>query len=166
MYDHLLQREGIVGGRSVRPSSSERRDCRGKKCTTIFFREKGLSGEEVYDHLLQREGIVGGRSVRPSSSERRDCRGKKCTTIFFREKGLSGEEVYDHLLPSPSFESNFYVKSMCDDYTAQQKRDKAINNIIIIIIMAGMAVVLRGWLPHRGEAQMAYNYCFPTRTMF
>ena len=38
--------------------------------------------------------------------------------------------------------------------------------IIIIIIMAGMAVVLRGWLPHRGEAQMAYNYCFPTRTMF
>ena len=32
--------------------------------------------------------------------------------------------------------------------------------------MAGMAVVLRGWLPHRGEAQMAYNYCFPTRTMF
>ena len=34
------------------------------------------------------------------------------------------------------------------------------------IIMAGMAVVLRGWLPHRGEAQMAYNYCFPTRTMF
>ena len=35
-----------------------------------------------------------------------------------------------------------------------------------IIIMAGMAVVLRGWLPHRGEAQMAYNYCFPTRTMF
>ena len=38
--------------------------------------------------------------------------------------------------------------------------------LIIIIIMAGMAVVLRGWLPHRGEAQMAYNYCFPTRTMF
>ena len=38
--------------------------------------------------------------------------------------------------------------------------------IIIIIIMAGMAVVWRGWLPHRGEAQMAYNYCFPTRTMF
>ena len=38
--------------------------------------------------------------------------------------------------------------------------------IIIIIIMAGMAVFLRGWLPHRGEAQMAYNYCFPTRTMF
>ena len=37
--------------------------------------------------------------------------------------------------------------------------------IIIIIIMAGMAVVLSGWLPHR-EAQMAYNYCFPTRTMF
>ena len=29
--------------------------------------------------------------------------------------------------------------------------------------MAGMAVVLRGWLPHRGEAQMAYNYCFPTK---
>ena len=37
---------------------------------------------------------------------------------------------------------------------------------IIVIIMAGLAVVLRGWLPHRGEAQMAYNYCFPTRTMF
>ena len=29
--------------------------------------------------------------------------------------------------------------------------------ILIIIIMAGMAVVKRGWLPHRGEAQMAYN---------
>ena len=25
---------------------------------------------------------------------------------------------------------------------------------------------LRGWLPHRGKAQMACNYCFPTRTMF
>ena len=37
---------------------------------------------------------------------------------------------------------------------------------IIIIIMAGMAVFLRGWLPHRGKAQMACNYCFPTRTMF
>ena len=37
--------------------------------------------------------------------------------------------------------------------------------IIIIIIMAGMAVFLRGWLPHRGKAQMACNY-FPTRTMF
>ena len=36
----------------------------------------------------------------------------------------------------------------------------------IIIIMAGMAVFLRGWLPHRGKAQMACNYCFPTRTMF
>ena len=36
----------------------------------------------------------------------------------------------------------------------------------LIIIMAGMAVVLRGWLPHRGKAQMACNYCFPTRTMF
>ena len=35
----------------------------------------------------------------------------------------------------------------------------------IIIIMAGMAVFLRGWLPHRGKAQMACNYCFPTRTM-
>ena len=23
-----------------------------------------------------------------------------------------------------------------------------------------------GWLPHRGKAQMACNYCFPTRTMF
>ena len=27
--------------------------------------------------------------------------------------------------------------------------------------MAGMAVFLRGWLPHRGKAQMACNYCFP-----
>ena len=27
----------------------------------------------------------------------------------------------------------------------------------IIIIMAGMAVFLRGWLPHRGKAQMACN---------
>ena len=35
-----------------------------------------------------------------------------------------------------------------------------------IIIMAGMAVFLRGWLPHRGKAQMACDYCFPTRTMF
>ena len=34
--------------------------------------------------------------------------------------------------------------------------------IIIIITMAGMADVLRGWLPHRVEAQMAR---FPTRTM-
>ena len=25
---------------------------------------------------------------------------------------------------------------------------------------------LCGWLPHRGKAQMACNYCFPTRTMF
>ena len=39
-------------------------------------------------------------------------------------------------------------------------------SLIIIIIMAGMAVFLRGWLPHRGKAQMACNYCFPTRTMF
>ena len=23
-----------------------------------------------------------------------------------------------------------------------------------------------GWLPHRGKAQMACNYCFPTRKMF
>ena len=38
--------------------------------------------------------------------------------------------------------------------------------VIIIIIMSGMAVVYRGWLPHRGEAQMAYSYRFPTRTMF
>ena len=38
--------------------------------------------------------------------------------------------------------------------------------IIILIIMAGMAVYLRGWLPHRGKAQIACNYCFPTRTMF
>ena len=30
--------------------------------------------------------------------------------------------------------------------------------IIIIIIMAGMAVFLRGWLPHRSKAQMACNY--------
>ena len=36
----------------------------------------------------------------------------------------------------------------------------------LIIIMAGMAVFLRGWLPHGGKAQMACNYCFPTRTMF
>ena len=36
--------------------------------------------------------------------------------------------------------------------------------VIIIIIMARMAVFLRGWLPHRGKAQMACNYCFPTRT--
>ena len=36
----------------------------------------------------------------------------------------------------------------------------------IIIIMAGTAVFSRGWLPHRGKAQMACNYCFPTRTMF
>ena len=36
----------------------------------------------------------------------------------------------------------------------------------IIIIMAGMAVFLHGWLPHRGNAQMACTYCFPTRTMF
>ena len=28
--------------------------------------------------------------------------------------------------------------------------------------MAGMAVVLRGWLPHRGKAQMTCNYCFPS----
>ena len=33
-------------------------------------------------------------------------------------------------------------------------------------IMAGMSVFLRGWLPHRGKAQMACNYCFPTKTMF
>ena len=39
-------------------------------------------------------------------------------------------------------------------------------SLIIIIIMAGMAVFLRGWPPHRGKAQMACNYCFPTRTMF
>ena len=26
-------------------------------------------------------------------------------------------------------------------------------------IMAGTAVFLRGWLPHRGKAQMACNYC-------
>ena len=25
---------------------------------------------------------------------------------------------------------------------------------------------LRGWLPHRGRAQMACNYCFPMRTNF
>ena len=29
------------------------------------------------------------------------------------------------------------------------------------IIMAGMAVFFT-WLPHRGKAQMACNYCFPT----
>ena len=38
--------------------------------------------------------------------------------------------------------------------------------VLDIIIMAVMAVFLRGWLPHRGKAQMACNYCFPTRTMF
>ena len=27
-------------------------------------------------------------------------------------------------------------------------------------------IFLRGWLPHRGKAQMACNYCVPTRTMF
>ena len=32
--------------------------------------------------------------------------------------------------------------------------------------MAGMAAFLRGWLPNRGNAQTACNYCFPTRTMF
>ena len=32
-----------------------------------------------------------------------------------------------------------------------------------ITIMAGMAgFFLRGWLPHRGKAQMACNYCFHT----
>ena len=29
------------------------------------------------------------------------------------------------------------------------------DNVLELIIMAGMAVVLRGWLPHRGEGQMA-----------
>ncbi len=29
-----------------------------------------------------------------------------------------------------------------------------------------LAKTLRGWLPQRGKAQMACNYCFPTRTMF
>ena len=38
--------------------------------------------------------------------------------------------------------------------------------LIIIIIMAGMADVERGWLPRTGEAQMAYNYRFPMRTMY
>ena len=38
---------------------------------------------------------------------------------------------------------------------------KGIPKCNIIIIMAGMAVVLRGWLPHRGEAQMAYNTASP-----
>ena len=28
------------------------------------------------------------------------------------------------------------------------------------------SLFLRGWLPYRGKAQMACNYCFPTRTMF
>ena len=40
------------------------------------------------------------------------------------------------------------------------------STLLFIIIMAGMAVFLRSWLPHRGKAQMACNYCFPTRTMF
>ena len=36
----------------------------------------------------------------------------------------------------------------------------------LVLILAGMAVVLPGWLPHRREAHMEYNYRFPTRTMF
>ena len=36
---------------------------------------------------------------------------------------------------------------------------------VIIIIMAGMVVFLRGWLPHRGKAQLDSNYCFPMSTM-
>ena len=40
------------------------------------------------------------------------------------------------------------------------------STLAFVIIMAGMTVFLRGWLPHRGEAQMACNYCFPTRTIF
>ena len=31
---------------------------------------------------------------------------------------------------------------------------ETIGNNDFIIIMAGMAVVLRGWLPHRGKAQI------------
>ena len=39
--------------------------------------------------------------------------------------------------------------------------------ILDIIIMAGQnGSFLRGWLPPRGKAHMACNYCFPTRTMF
>ena len=38
--------------------------------------------------------------------------------------------------------------------------------IIIIILLSGMEVFLSGWLPHRGKAQMACKYCFPTRKMF
>ena len=38
--------------------------------------------------------------------------------------------------------------------------------VLLTTIMAGMAVFLRGWLSHRGKAQMACNYCFPTGTMF
>ena len=30
-------------------------------------------------------------------------------------------------------------------------------NILIIILMSGMAVFLSGWRPHRGKAQMACN---------
>ena len=41
-----------------------------------------------------------------------------------------------------------------------------ISAAIIIIIMAGMAVVLRGWLPHRGEAQMAYNWPIPRHVCY
>ena len=37
---------------------------------------------------------------------------------------------------------------------------------VIIIIIAEMAGFSRGWLPHRGKAQMACNYCFPTGTIF
>ena len=53
------------------------------------------------------------------------------------------------------------------DYGMMDENDR----VNMIIIMAGRAVFLRGWLPHgwlphRGKAQIACNYCFPTRTMF
>ena len=39
--------------------------------------------------------------------------------------------------------------------------------IIIITIIAEMTVFnVAGWLPRRGKAQVACNYCFPTRTIF
>ena len=40
-----------------------------------------------------------------------------------------------------------------------------VGRLIIIILLAGMTVVSCGWLHHRGKAQMACNYSFPTRTL-
>ena len=52
------------------------------------------------------------------------------------------------------------------DMITMNRTMKKMTSWMIIIMMAGMAVVLRGWLPHRGKVQMACNYYFPTRTMF